>query len=161
MSAVKDYAPRIGPGYTPVIPGASALTQLITAGQQVTSLTAAQIIAMYTTPVAITPVPGSGKVVIIDSILVEIARTSTVFTGGGVIQIQYHGQTTEIMAQTIAAASVTGSAGTSILRLLPVQTSTGSVITSAVAAEITNLTGVFAAGTGTAKVFARYHIITL
>jgi len=161
MSAVKDYAQHIGPGYINLAAGAAATTQTVVSGNQVTSLTAAQIIAMYTTPVAITPVPGSGKAVIVDSVVVEITRTSTVFTGGGVVQFQYHGQTTEIMAQSIAAASITGTAGTSILALEPVQTSGGSVITSAVAAEITNLTGVFAAGTGTAKVFCRYRIITL
>lgn len=161
MSILKDYAPRVGPGFSSLLPGASALTQIIQGGMQVTALTAAQIIAMYTTPVAITPVPGTGKAVIIDSLVVEIIRTSTQFTGGGVVQIQYHGQTTEIMAQTIAAASITGTAATAIFRLMPVATAGGSVITSAVAAEITNLTGVFAAGTGTGKVFARYHIITL
>lgn len=161
MSVIKRYSPEIGPSFASLQPGASALTQIIQGGMQVTALSAAQIIAMFTTQVAITPVPGTGKAVVIDSIVAEIIRTSTQFTGGGVVQFQYHGQTTEIMSATIAAASVTGAAGTSIFRLAPVATSGGSVVTSAVAVEITNLTGVFAAGTGTAKIYTRYHIITL
>ncbi len=161
MSYVKRNSPEIGPGFNTLAAGAAGLTQIISSGVQVTSLTAAQIIAMYTTPVAITPVPGTGKAVIVDSIVFEITRTSTQFTGGGVVQFQYHGATVEIMSATIAAATVTGTAGTSIFRLEPVATAGGSVVTSAVAAEITNLTGVFAAGTGTAKVFTSYRIITL
>ena len=84
MSVIKRYSPEIGPSFSPILPGAPASgSGLIQGGVQVTPLTAAQIIAMFTTPVAITPVPGTGKAVIIDSIVVEIVRTSTQFTGGG------------------------------------------------------------------------------
>ncbi len=161
MSTLKDYAPRFGPGYSAVAPGASALTQLVTSGTQVTSLTATQIKAMSVTPVAVTPVPGTGKAVIIDSIVVELVTTATVFANGGVVQFQYHGQTTEVMAQQIAAASVNAAAGTYLFALEPAQTAGGSVITPAVAVEITNETAPFITGTGTAKVFTRYRIITL
>ena len=161
MSILKDYAPHVGPSYTPLAPGQAASTQLITAGNQVTALTATQIKALSVTPIAVTPVPGAGKAVVIDYIIVELVLTSTVFANGGVLQFQYHGQTTEVMSAQIAAASVNATAGTYIFALEPAETAGGSVVTSAVAVEITNETAPFITGTGTAKIFCRYRIITL
>jgi hypothetical protein len=161
MSALKDYSPRTGPSYTSVAAGQSALNSLATGGVQFTPLTAAQIIAMFTTPVAITPVPGTGKAVVVEMIIVELILTSTQFSGGGVVKFQYHGQTTELMATSIAAATVNATVGSYVFVLQPVATAGGSVVTPAVAAEITNLTGVFAAGTGTAKIWTVYRTITL
>jgi hypothetical protein len=125
------------------------------------SLSAAQIIAMGTTPVTIIPAPGTGKAIIIGEIIVEINTTATAFTGGGVVHFYYHGQTTEVMAQTLAATSITAAAGQAIMILEPVQTAAGSVVTKEVGIDITNATAAFAAGTGTAVVTVEYAIVTL
>jgi hypothetical protein len=161
MSLIKRYSPEIGPGFSAIQAGQSSLTGLLTGGTQVTTLSAAQIFALNATPITVTPVPGSGKFIIIEGITVELVLTATAFASGGNLRFQYHGQTTEIMAQTIAAASVTAGAGTYIFNLQPVATAGGSVITSAVAVELTNLTGAFTTGTGTGKVFCWYRIISL
>jgi hypothetical protein len=124
-------------------------------------LTAAQIIAMYTTPVTILPAPAAGTAILVSQIAVELDLTATAFTGGGVVHFYYHGQTAEIMAQTIAAATVNGGTGQSIYILEPVQTAGGSVVTPAVGIDITNASGVFATGTGTAKVTVWYSLVTL
>lgn len=125
------------------------------------SLTAAQIILMFTTPQPILAAPLATEAIIVEDITVELILTSTAFASGGVVHFYYHGQTTEIMAQTIAAATVNGSVGTSVYNLKPVQTAGGSVVTSGVGIDITNATGVFATGTGTAKVHIKYRVITL
>lgn len=160
MSALKDYSPRFGPGYGSVAPGApaSAVSPVQTIN---TSLTASQIIAMGTTPITLIPTPGTGKAVIVEQIVVEINRTSTQFTSGGVLQFFYHGATVELMGASIAAASVTGTAGQSIFILNPVSTSGGSVVTKEVGVDITNATAAFATGTGTMKVFLKYRVVTL
>jgi|ERR1035441_286558 hypothetical protein len=124
------------------------------------SLTAAQIIAMYTTPVSVIPAPAAGSVILVEQILVELDLTATAFSGGGVVHFYYHGQTTEVMAQTIAAATVNGGAARTLYVLEPVQTAGGSVATTDVGIDITNATGVFAAGTGTAKITIWYTVVT-
>jgi hypothetical protein len=160
MSAVKRYAPEIGPSFSSLDPGA-ALVNVIDRKTKVVSLTAAQIIAMGTVPVNIIASPGTGRAIIVESIFVKITRTATAFTGGGVVHFYYTALTAEIMAQTIAAAQITGGAGEELVALAPVQTATGSVVTKEVGVEITNATAAFAAGTGTLKLFIVYRIVTL
>jgi hypothetical protein len=133
----------------------------VTAGTTKTDLTAAQIIGMSVTPVAVTPTPGTGQALVVDQITVILNLTATAFTGGGVVHFYYDGATVETMSATIAAATVQGGAGQSIFTFAPVATAGGSVVTKEKAITITNATAAFAAGTGTAKVFVSWRIITL
>ena len=125
------------------------------------SLSAAQIIAMYTTPVAILAAPPAGAAIVVKKIAVELDLTATAFSGGGVVHFYYHGLTAEILSASMAAATVNGAAGQSIYVFEPVATAGGSVVTPAVGIDITCATGVFAAGTGTAKVTVWYDVVTL
>lgn len=124
-------------------------------------LTAAQIIAMYTTPVAIVAAPAAGTAIVVKQIQVELNPTATAFASGGVVHFYYHGSTTELMSATLAAATVQAASTQSIWLLNPVATSGGSVVTKEVGVDITNATGVFATGTGTAVVTCWYSTITL
>lgn len=131
-------------------------------GSMTVSLTAAQIIAMYTTPVAIIPAI-TGKAIIIDSMEFDITRTSTAFTGGGVVAVQYdstaNGAGTATTA-TIAATVVTGAAGRTITSRIPVNLSdVASASIVGIGLYISNQTAVFAAGTGTATVKVKYHLV--
>lgn len=126
------------------------------------SLTAADLIAMYTTPVAIVAaVPG--KAIILDSMEFDITRTSTAFTGGGVVAVQYaataNGAGTATTA-TIAATVVTGAAGRTITARIPVvQSDIATASITGVGLYISNQTAAFAAGTGTAVVKVKYHLV--
>lgn len=126
-------------------------------------LTAAQLNSMFTTPITIVPAPGAGIALLVRQIHVEFDLTATQFAAGGVIHFYYHGQTTEIMAQVIAAATLIGSASPSqvLMILEPVQTAGGSVVTSAVGIDITNVTQLFTTGTGTAVITVWYDYLTL
>ena len=143
--------------------GTSAVPVFENGGGSVTvNLTAAQIIAMYTTPVQIVPAI-TGKAIIIDSMEFDITRTSTAFTGGGVVAVQYAntaaGAGTATTA-TIAATVVTGSAGRSITNRIPVNLSdVASASIVGIGLYISNQTAVFAAGTGTAIVKVKYHTV--
>jgi|SRR5580700_10744827 hypothetical protein len=125
------------------------------------TLTAAQIIAMFTTPVSIVPAPAAGQAIIVEQILVELNLGATAFSGGGVVHFYYHGLTVEVMAQTLAAATIQGAAGQSVYLLEPAQTAGGSVVTKNLGVDITNATAVFAAGNGTAIVTVWYSLVTL
>ncbi len=131
-------------------------------GVATVALTAAQLIAMYTTPVAIVPAI-TGKAIIIDSMEFDITRTSTAFTGGGVVAVQYdstaNGAGTATTA-TIAATVVTGAAGRTITSRIPVNLSdVASASIVSIGLYISNQTAAFAAGTGTATVKVKYHLV--
>jgi hypothetical protein len=125
------------------------------------SLTAAQIIAMYTTPVVLVAAPGTGKTIAVSRCIFTITRTSTAFTGGGANIIQYdstaNGAGTNACDSTLASTVVTGASGTSVsLR-------NGAVISDSAALQnkgiyISNATAVYAAGTGTATVDVWYTL---
>src|ERR1043166_9470694 len=53
------------------------------------ALTAANLIAMYTSPVVLVPAQGAGKSIIVHKLIFTITRTSTAFTGGGAVIVQY------------------------------------------------------------------------
>lgn len=125
------------------------------------SLTAAQIIAMGTTPVSVLPAPAAGQAIVVERIMLELNLTATVFNLGGPVHFYYHGQTTEIMSQTIAAATVNGGAGQSVYVLTPAETVGGSVVTPQVGIDITNATSAATVGTGTAVLTVWYSVITL
>lgn len=126
------------------------------------SLTAAQIIAMYTTPVVVLAAPGSGKAIAVNKVIFKITRTSTVFTGGGAVIVQYdstaNGAGTNACDSTLAAATVTDSAGTAVsLRNGAVVSNSTAIVNKGI--YISNDTAVFAAGTGTATVDVWYSVI--
>lgn len=117
------------------------------------SVTAAEIIAMYTTPKLLVAAPGAGKSIVVLKVVLTMTRTATAFTGGGVAIVQYdstaNGAGQQALDSTVAATVVTGAAGTTVtLR-------NGAVISDLAAASIqnkglylSNQTGVFADGTG-------------
>ena len=124
------------------------------------ALTAAQLISMYTTPIVVIPAV-TGKKIYVDTVDFDIVRTATAFTGGGVVDVQIdstaNGAGTIVHAD-IAAAVVTGSAGTSHTHR------TSSDLSDIADASLTgkglyisNKTAPFAAGTGTASVTVRYY----
>ena len=130
------------------------------AGALVTSLTAANIIAMYTTPVMIVPAPGAGKAILVDSILFEMTTTSTAFTSGGAVSFAYSGGA-GVHSGSIPASVVTAAAGTSYTMLGMPTATNGTTVLANTAVVISNATGVFASGTGTAKVQVWYSVVTL
>lgn len=120
------------------------------------NLSAAQIIAMYTTPVTL--VAGvTGKTIVIDDIVLKMTTTATQFTGGGALEIRYTNGSGAKVSADIAAAVVTATAGTSYTINKSVVTSLTGVAAAPVV--LTNATQVFAAGTGTGVVTVRYHLV--
>jgi hypothetical protein len=172
-SATQKWASH---GATPTVQSAATVTAfaalqakgIIATGQdyslkhKTVSLTAANIIAMYAAPVVLIDSPGSGKSIVVQRAVVTMTRTSTAFTGGGVVILQYgstaNGAGTQSVDSTVAAAVVTGAAGTTVTAR------TGAVISDLAATSsrdtalyVSNATAAFAAGTGTATVDLWYY----
>ena len=162
MSAIKRYAPEFGPGFSTLAPG-SPQSSLGTGPSYFTAvpLTAAQLIAMFAAPVSVLAAPGAGKAIVLIAAYLSITRTATAFTGGGPVNLQYHTTTTSVPhGGTIPAAIVTGGAGSVVHQLGPNNGANGLVIPVNEGLDITNITGAFAAGTGTAKLFLYYRVIS-
>lgn len=125
-------------------------------------LTAAQIIALYTTSVEVVPAV-AGKAIVLDSFVFDLTGTATQFTGGGVVNLQYdstaNGAGTTLHAD-IAATVVQGATARILTHRIPKDLS--SIATTAIVGKgvyIGAKTAVFAAGTGTAICKVSYHLV--
>ena len=129
------------------------------------TLTATQIKALYDTPVQLIAAPGSGKLILIDNILWDIAFVTTQYTAGGVIAAQY-GNTAHgvgpVASGTLAAASLNGVAASGYLSNGGIS---GSLSVTAAASlntavYLSNATQDFATGDSTATLYIRYRVVT-
>ncbi len=127
-------------------------------------LTAAQLIAMYATPVLVVSA-ASNKSIVVDSVEFIMTRTATAFTGGGVVNVQYkataNGAGTSVQASDIAATVVTtaGAAKTYTTRPPASLSAVASTDIENTALYISNKTAAFATGTGTAVVRVTYRTV--
>lgn len=133
------------------------------------TLSQANITGMNSSAVNLIAAPGVGKMIVIDEIELLHTFSTSAYTNGGVVAIQYTGST----AITKAAATLVtvGSSETWVQRPtlydLDNSTGTGKGLTSAALAnlgvEITNATAAFAAGNvaNIIKWRVRYHVQTL
>ena len=129
------------------------------------ALTAAQVNGMYATPVQLIAAPGAGKLIIIDSILWDVAFVSAQYAAGGAIAAQYgntiHGAG-PLASSTLAAATLNGVAASSFLGeagsspVLDV-TKTASLNT---AVYISNASAAFTTGDSTINLYIRYRIVS-
>lgn len=168
---ISDGANKLDIGWLPTavasglatLDASSELVQLPPALQGrtvVVPLTLAQLKTMYTTPELLISSPGANKAIIVDSIVFEANRTGTAISGGGAISIKY-ASGADVCAP-IAAALLTGAAGTEIVRRLPVDAAADSANIVANALVITNADAAFADGAGTesVNVWVQYRIIS-
>jgi len=129
------------------------------------TLSAAQIKALYDTPVQLVAAPGSGKLIIIDSILWDIAFVTTQYAAGGVIAAQYgnaaHGAG-PAASGTLAAASLNGVAASGFLSNGGIQGSLNVAASASLntAVYLSNQTGDFTTGDSTATLYVRYRVVT-
>jgi hypothetical protein len=123
----------------------------------VVSLTAAQLIAIGTTPVSLIAAPGAGKCIIVDNVTLKMVTTATQFTGGGAMEFRYTDASGTKVTTDIPAAVVTAGAGTSFTNVRGIEASLTGVANAAVV--VTNATAAFAAGTGSAEVTIEYHVV--
>ena len=129
------------------------------------TLTAAQVKALYDTPVLLVAAPGDGKLILIDNILWDIAFVSAQYTAGGVIAAQY-GNTVHgagpVASGTLAAASLNAVAASGFLSNAGIA---GSLSVTAAASlntavYLSNQTADFATGDSTVTLYVKYRVVT-
>lgn len=129
---------------------------------KVVNVTAAEIISNFTTSKEIIPAV-AGKAIILDSVEFDLTGTATQFTGGGVMNLQYkstaNGAGTTLHAD-VAASVITGATGRVITSRIPKDLSdTATADITSVGVYLGTKTQVFAAGTGTMKIIAKFHLV--
>lgn len=126
------------------------------------TLSAANINGMYAAPVVLLAAPGTGKAIAINKVIFKITRTATAFASGGAAIIQYgstvNGGGTQSLDSTLAATVITGAAGDSYTLRNGAVISDSSAVANA-GIYISNATGAFTTGTGTATVDVWYTVI--
>ena len=124
------------------------------------SLSAANIISMYATPIQVIAAPGAGKVVTIDQVVWSFTYGGTAFTGGAVPRIVEE-TSSALMSYGPPTAGMTGTAD--FIEVGRAQIDANDTMLQVVnkAMLVTNPTGAFADGNSTMKLFIRYRIITL
>ena len=122
------------------------------------TLTSAQIKTLNSVPTTVVTTTTTGTVIVPQSLVWEMNGTTTTYTSGGVVNLVYHGATTNLLAVTIPASVVTtSSAGV----LHQYETATSNTLTANTGVDIYAATGDFTTGTGTAVVTLNYYIVTL
>ena len=128
------------------------------------TLTAAQIKALYDTPVQLIAAPGAGKLVVIDKIVWDIAYGTTQYTAGGAIAAQYgnsaHG-VGDAASSSIAAATLNAVAANEVLSASSTQIVSVKTNCINAAVYLSNATADFATGDSTATLYVYYKILTI
>src|SRR5438132_10080463 len=112
-------------------------------------LGSAQILALFATPVTVIPAPLAGTIIVVDSITFNMLPTATQYTAGGVVTFQYSGGAVVHTGSIAAAVVLSASASYTSLSGL------GGTMLAATAVTVSNATGAFATGPGTAKIFLK------
>lgn len=128
----------------------------VTYCSDVVTLSSAQILALFATPVTVIAAPLAGIIAVVDRILFQMLPTATQYASGGVVTFQYSGGGV-VHTGSIAAAVVNAAAPASYTTLVAV----GVTGLAATAITVSNATGAFTTGTGTAKIQIDYHLVTL
>jgi hypothetical protein len=119
------------------------------------TLTAAQIISMFTTPIALLPTLPTlpaGQTYAIDCVTFIMNAGATAFTGGGAVSVQYSGGAAVV--NTLAAAVVTSASSSATVRQ-----GIDATATAGAAITITNATAAFATGNGTLLIDISYRVV--
>lgn len=132
-----------------------------------TAITAAQINAMYTTPISLIPAQGANRILVLESVVLRPSNLLTTdFTAGGVAFIQYTATTAGgglAASGTVAATEFTSDAETTTSIFMPLTTSGNSAVAGTLIANaplcLTNATQDFATGTITYNAYARARVL--
>lgn len=132
------------------------------------SLSLAQILAMYGTPLSVIAAAGAGTLIEVVSAVLDLVYGSAGYSGGGVVQLSYGASVTTPASGTIAASVFTGlSANTTVLmsNTSTFQTTGSSAIASSAclntAIYLAMATANFTVGTGgSGKLKIAYRVHT-
>lgn len=136
--------------------GSSRVAQLATA--EVT-LTATQVKALFTTPIALVAALGSGMVAIVHRITIASTFVSVAYTGSNALEFRYTNASGAKVTPDIAAATLNFSSGTKLATVAGVATELAMVANAAIVVCVP--TGNPAAGDSPITFFVEYMAVAL
>ena len=123
------------------------------------ALTSANLLAMNGAAVNLIAAPPSGYFIIVDNLIFVMTRTATAYASGGALTFQYTAGVSVTTGTIPASVLTTAGAAITQTQLGPISGASGTVVPVATGIEVTNATGAFTTGTGTAKVVIDYRIV--
>lgn len=130
---------------------------------QVTAFTNAELLGMYTTPKIIVAAQGSGTIAVLDSYVIDYAYSTAATAAGGLITAQY-GSTDHaggvICSAGIPAATLNGLSASGQLIDFGAPCGAANTVIENAAIYLSNASGAFTTGSGTANVYAKFHVLT-
>ena len=131
-------------------------TNLSATNKVLVSLTSANLLGMYATPITVLAAPGAGKTIRIKSCVGIFDSTVTTYANGGVIYLSYNNTTP--ITNNVAASFLT--AGDKVFSLNALTAASGVSLLVDTAVTITNDTAAFITGTGVARLLIEYDVVT-
>lgn len=129
----------------------------------VTSLTNAQLLALYTTPIQLIPAQGSGTIIQLIKYEIDYTFATAATADGGLITAQY-GNTDHaggiVCTAGIPAATLNGLTASGQLMDFAAPFGGTNTQVENVGIYLSNATAVFQTGAGTAKVYAWYNVFS-
>jgi hypothetical protein len=128
----------------------------------VTTLTSAQLNALFTTSIQLVPAPASGTVLIFDKVVIDYHWSTAVTAGGGPIAVQYSSAANGAgiaASASIAAATLNGLSAPALLTAGSVAVAAIDTSLEAIGLYLGCATGVFTGGGGGATVYTYYKTL--
>ena len=129
----------------------------------VTTLTNAQLLGMYATPVQLVAPQGAGSVILVDKMVVHYHFLTAATADGGAIAAQYANtvQGAGVAATaTIAAATLNGFTANALMTVGAVAVDQVDTAVENIGIYISNATGAFDTGAGSAVVYTYYRVLS-
>lgn len=126
------------------------------------SLSSADILALHTTPKELIPAPGVGKINVVEHIFASMTAGGTAYANGGNINTKYNSGSNIIIPFFDKALFINATYKLQLRVAVESASGVGSRLEEGENKSVELSTGTaFINGTGTAKIFIKYRIITL
>jgi hypothetical protein len=136
-----------------------ALIEYVTA----TTITNAQLLALYDTPVQLVPAQGAGSLILVDKMVIDYKYLTAATAAGGAIAAQYantaHGAGVAATA-TIAAATLNGFTANAQMTAGSVAIAQVNTAVENIGIYLSNATADFTTGGGSAVVYTYYRVLS-
>jgi hypothetical protein len=131
--------------------------------QTTTTITNAQLLALYDTPIQLVPAQGAGSFIVFDRCVISYHFLTAQTTAGGAVGVQYASTNHAggiAASSTLAAATLNGFTGNALAELIPVGVAALDTALENIGLYLNTATQDFATGGGSLVVTTYYRVMT-